>query len=170
MVGVAGACTGLQDPLIPKTICFLRLAQCCTGSRPRWCQVAEVLTHLSEARILADGDVAPKQDRRGRSEGTQDPPERREVATRGPLARSRPRIPEPRRQAARPQQPPLPRVLAAARGGRARRRGFHVPQPATHLRDRTVQPAQAPEDHPFVARALFQHADNGHLFAPARRR
>jgi integrase len=37
-------------------------------------------------------------------------------------------------------------------------------------RDRTVHPAQAPEDHPVVARALFHHADNGHLLAPARRR
>jgi integrase len=41
--------------------------------------------------------VTPKQDRRGCSKGSQDPTERREAQARRPLARSRPRVPEPRR-------------------------------------------------------------------------
>lgn len=35
---------------------------------------------------------------------------------------------------------------------RTPRRGFHLPQPAAHVRDRTLQPAQAPEDRTVLAR------------------
>jgi hypothetical protein len=54
---------------------------------------------------------------------------------------------------------------------RTPRRGFHLPQPAAHVRDRTLQLANAPEDHTVIARAHFHHADDGHpLPSPRRRR
>jgi hypothetical protein len=80
----------------------------------------------------------PEQDRRGRSKGSQDPPERREATARRPLARYTTSCSRTASVGRWITATSTTASTSPCYKGRARRRGFHLPQPAAHLRDRTL--------------------------------